>query len=114
MDELLMVEAYSFSDFSTSLSKIPVSRVLSLKFNLSPKFHTSPSNQFLSLELRLLPSLFHILDENDSLPSSSVTSMSAVGGYYKLTELLVLFISFWVPVDPRNHQAYVARRPSNL
>ncbi|TQE07209.1 hypothetical protein C1H46_007262 [Malus baccata] len=26
-----------------------------------------------------------------------VTSMSAAGGYYKLTELLVLFISFWVP-----------------
>ncbi|KAM1798619.1 hypothetical protein ACFX12_032669 [Malus domestica] len=28
---------------------------------------------------------------------SSVTSMSATGGYYKLTKLSALFISFWVP-----------------
>ncbi|KAM1492018.1 hypothetical protein ACFX10_023997 [Malus domestica] len=74
--------------FSSSLSKIQsLSKISYFSFKPVSLFRT-PSP---------LLSLFHVLDENDSLPSFSVTSMSVVSGYYKLTELSVLFISFWVP-----------------
>ncbi|RXH68076.1 hypothetical protein DVH24_028223 [Malus domestica] len=94
-----MVDACSLSDFSTSLSledssfSSSLSKIQSLSkisyFSFKPvSLFRTPSP---------LLSLFHVLDENDSLPSFSVTSMSVVGGYYKLTELSVLFISFLVP-----------------
>ncbi|RXH95072.1 hypothetical protein DVH24_024756 [Malus domestica] len=59
------------SGFSSSLSKIQSPSKISY-FSFKPvSLSRTPSP---------LPSLLHFLDENDSLPSSSITTMSAVGG----------------------------------
>ncbi|KAM2653091.1 hypothetical protein EV2_024773 [Malus domestica] len=88
MDGVVEKVAGIIIGFSSSLSKIQsLSKISYFSFKPVSLFRT-PSP---------LLSLFHVLDENDSLPSFSVTSMSVVSGYYKLTELSVLFISFWVP-----------------
>ncbi|KAM1232097.1 hypothetical protein ACFX13_042692 [Malus domestica] len=57
------------SGFSSSLSKIQSPSKISY-FSFKPvSLSRTPSP---------LPSLLHFLDENDSLPSSSITTMSAV------------------------------------